>query len=285
VDGQRDRRYSHVGPWLIRSVQRREPRVFAVGMGGMEQPLPQLLAALGWTVVRVPFFFHVHRPFQFLREMPMLRTSPARRVLVAAAAYTGAGFLGVRIGTGVRTLMRRGMGRVRKLDVRPLEDWGAWATDLWQRVHAANSLAVVRDEASLRLLYPPVGDRTRCYRVEHGSRAVGWFVLLTTRTQDSAYFGNLHVGTVLDAQAIDGFERHVLAAARRTLYSLHVDLSVTNQLHATWQRACEENGYWRGPSNFLFAASPALLKAAGRDGDVLARVHLTRGDGDGRIHL
>jgi hypothetical protein len=284
-EGTVDRRYSHVGAWLIRSVQRREPRVFAVGMGSMKQPLPQLLAALRWTVVPVPFFFHVHRPFRFLREMPMLRRSPAQRLLVAAVAYTGAGFMGVRIGTGVRTLLRRGMRRVRKLDVRPLEDWGPWATDIWERVHAANSLAVVRDEASLRVLYPPVGDRTRCYRVEHGGRVVGWFVLLTTRMQDSAYFGNLHVGTILDAQAIDGFERHVLAAARRTLYSLNVDLSVTNQLHATWQRACEENGYWRGTSNFLFAASPALLKAAGREGDVLARVHLTRGDGDGRIHL
>jgi hypothetical protein len=284
-EGTIDRRYSHVGAWLIRSVQRREPRVFAVGMGSMEQPLPQLLAALRWTVVPVPFFFHVHRPFRFLRGMPMLRRSPARRLLIAAVGYTGAGYMGVRIGTGVRTLLRRGMRRVRKLDVRPLEDWGRWATDMWERVHAANSLAVVRDQASLRVLYPPVGDRTRCYRVEHGGRPVGWFVLLTTRMQDSAYFGNLHVGTILDVQAIHGFERHVLATARRTLYSLHVDLSVTNQLHATWQRACEENGYWRGPSNFLFAASPALLKAAGREGDVLARVHLTRGDGDGRIHL
>lgn len=284
-EGTVDRRYSHVGMWLIRSVQRREPRVFAVGMGSMEQPLPQMLAALHWTVVPVPFFFHVHRPHRFLREMPMLRRSAARRLLVAAAAHTGAGFIGVRLGTGVRTLLRRGMRRVRRLDVKPLVDWGPWATDIWERVHAANSLAVVRDEASLRILYPPVGDRTRCYRVDDGGRAVGWFVLLTTRMQDSAYFGNLHVGTILDAQAIGGFERHVLAAARRTLYSLHVDLSVTNQLHARWQRACEENGYWRGPSNFLFAASPALVKAAGSESDVLARVHLTRGDGDGRIHL
>jgi hypothetical protein len=284
-EGTVDRRYSHVGTWLIRSVQQREPRVFAVGMGSMEQPLPRLLAALRWTVVPVPFFFHVHRPSRFLREMPMLRRTPARHLLAAAAAYTGVGFMGERVGTGVRTLLRRGMRRVRKLDVTPLEDWGPWATDIWERVRAANSLAVVRDEASLRVLYPPVGDRTRCYRVEHGGRAVGWFVLLTTRMQDSAYFGNLHVGTILDAQSIDGFERDVLAAARRTLYSLGVDLSVTNQLHATWQGACEENGYWRGAANFLFAASPALLKAAGTEGDVLARVHLTRGDGDGRIHL
>jgi hypothetical protein len=236
-------------------------------------------------VVPVPFFFHVHRPSRFLREMPVLRSSPARRLLVGATAITGAGFLGVRIGSGVRTLVRRGMRRVRKLDVTLLESWGRWATDLWERTHAANSLAVVRDEASLRVLYPPVGDRTRCYRVADGDQTVGWFVLLATQMQDSDYFGNLYVGTVLDAQAIAGFERHVLAAARRTLYSLDVDLSVTNQLHVTWQRACEDNGYWRGPSNFLFAVSPALLTAAGPGGDVLARIHLTRGDGDGRIHL
>ena len=284
-EGTVDRRYSHVGTWLIRSVQRREPRVFAVGMGGMDQPLPQLLAALRWTVVPVPFFFHVHRPFRFLSGMPMLRRSAARRRLAAAAAYSGAGFMGVRLATGVRSLLRRGVRRLRTLHVRPLEDWGPWATDIWERVQGANSLAVVRDEASLRILYPAVGDRTRCFRVDHGDRAVGWFVLLTTRMQHSAYFGNLHVGTILDAQALDGFQSDVLAAARRTLYSLRVDLSVTNQLHATWQRACEENGYWRAPSNFLFAASPALLKAAGGEGDVLARVHVTRGDGDGRIHL
>ena len=284
-EGTIDRRYSHVGMWLIRSVLQREPRVFAVGMGGMTQPLPQLLTALRWTVVPVPFFFYVHRPFRFLRGMPMMRSSAARRLLAAVAGYTGAGFVAVRVGTGVRTRLRRGLRTGRRLEVTPLEDWGPWATDLWERVHAANSLAVVRDEATLRTLYPPAGDRTRCYRAEHGGRVVGWFVLLATRMQNSAYFGNLHVGTILDAQAEDGFERDVIAAARRALAGLRVDISVSNQLHAAWQRACEENGYWRGPSNFLFAASPALVKAAGGEGGALARVHLTRGDGDGRIHL
>ena len=284
-EGTVDRRYAHIGMWLIRSVQRREGRVFAVGMGSMTQPLPQLLSALRWTVVPVPFFFYVHRPVRFLRGMPMLRGSAARRLLAAVAAYTGAGYVAVRIGTGVRARLRRGLRRVRRLEVRPLEDWGPWATDLWERVHAANSLAVVRDEPALRALYPAVGDRTRCYRVEHGGQVVGWFVLLATRMENSAHFGNLHVGTILDAQADHGFERDVIAAARRTLHKLGVDISVTNQLHVTWQRACDENGYWRGPSNFLFAASPALVTAAGGDGDVLAQVHLTRGDGDGRIHL
>ena len=111
-------------------------------------------------------------------------------------------------------------------------------------------------------------------------------MLLRTPMRGSPAFGDLVVGTVLDAMALPGYERAVALAARRLCGELGVDLSLTNQLHAAWQTAFRAAGYLSGPSNYLFAASPALhalTEAAGAG--AADRVHLTRGDGDGRIHL
>ena len=97
------------------------------------------------------------------------------------------------------------------------------------------------------------------------------------------YFGDLTVGTVLDCQAVPGFEGCVARGARTTLQELSVDISLTNQLHSHWQRAFRAAGYISGRSNYMFAASPALLKSSG--GVTVDGMHVTRGDGDGRIHL
>jgi hypothetical protein len=109
-------------------------------------------------------------------------------------------------------------------------------------------------------------------------------VLVYRQMLGSHAFGDLHVGTVLDSFALPGHEPAVARLARTLCADRGVDLSLTNQLHVAWQHAFRAAGYLSGPSNFLVAASPALHAAAG-EGDRLARVHLTRGDGDGRINL
>jgi hypothetical protein len=41
----------------------------------------------------------------------------------------------------------------------------------------------------------------------------------------------------------------------------------------------------KGPSNYLLAMSKDLAAALASERDALARMHVNRGDGDGRIHL
>jgi len=67
--------------------------------------------------------------------------------------------------------------------------------------------------------------------------------------------------------------------------SLGVDLIVTNQSHGAWTAACDAAGYLRGPSNFLLATSPALTKLLVQTQVADDEIYLTRGDGDGPIHL
>jgi hypothetical protein len=284
-EGTVDRQYAHVGMWLIRSVQRMHANVYAVGMGGMNQPLPQLLQAMKWTVAPVPFLFFVHRPSRFLRQLPLLRQSAARSAIGAMLSYTGIGSLGMGIGSRLTALSAGDVRWRSRVHTSEITHWEPWATQIWNAVRDRYSLAAARDASALMHLYPPTGDRTLCFRVDHHGSPVGWFALLVTPMRGNEYFGDLTVGTVLDAQALPGFESDVVAAARTTLHDRNADISVTNQLAESWQRAFRSNGYWSRPSNFLFACSPALRKAAGELPEPLRSAHVTRGDGDGRIHL
>jgi hypothetical protein len=70
-------------------------------------------------------------------------------------------------------------------------------------------------------------------------------------------------------------------AATAFLEKTGIDLIVSNQSHQAWRRAFERNGFLKGPSNFIFAASKkltALLPLLQENSDTF---HITRADGDG----
>lgn len=62
------------------------------------------------------------------------------------------------------------------------------------------------------------------------------------------------------------------------------DLVISNQMHAEMQAAFRQAGFCRGPSNYQLGMSPPLTERV-RAGGGEDAIHLTRGDGDGRMHL
>lgn len=278
-----DNRFSYLGMWLVKQMLRIQPLVFGVGMGGLEQPLPKLLAAMGWQVGVVPFLFHVHRPRRFLTRLPALQRTPARRLAAHVAAFSGAGWVGGRLVAAWDA--RRSLGAPR-LEAQPVAAWEAWADDVWRTVAPTIAFGAVRDRAALEALYPVGGPRDRYhrYRLVEGERTVGWVVVLDTPMRGSAYFGDLRVGTILDLVAEPGRELAAAVAARRVMASRGVDVSIVNQRHAGWVTALQAAGYRSASSNYVLALSPKLAKLVeGAGGADL--VLMTRGDGDGRIHL
>jgi hypothetical protein len=285
-EGLIERKYAYLGMWILQSVVKRHPLAFAVGMGGVDQPLPKLLTALGWDVALTPFYYSVHRVGRFLREMPMLRRSPARRAAATVAAATGAGWI------GVRALLRwtaRQAPRAARLNATRVTTWDSWADDVWERLSGAgsavSSMIGVRSTDVLALLYPPSGDRYHCFRLQDRGQDVGWVALIVTPMRDSDKFGNLAVGTLLDGVVLPGYELAAVRAARRQFDELGAGLSLANHTHVTWQRAFRDAGYLSGPSNYVLARSKALTQAVRQAADGDARMHITRGDGDGRLHL
>jgi hypothetical protein len=270
-EGLVNRAYALLAVRLVRDALHREAGLYALGMGGWERPLPEMLKRLNWRMAAVPFYFKVPHPYRFLRQIRALRSSAFRRLASDAAAFSGAGWLALWLaGTARRTA-----------GTEPVEtpaSFAGWADAVWERSRARYAMAAVRDAATLDRLYPPSDPRFLRIRA-----AGGWAVALDTAMRGHKQFGDLRVGAIVDALAAPEDAARVIRAAARTLEERGVDLIVSNQLHHAWSGALAAAGFRQGPTNFLVAMSPAL--AARIEGRADQEIHMNRGDGDGPIHL
>ena len=269
-EGIVNRTYATLGLRMVRDALVREPRLYAMGMGGWDKPLPQMLKRLGWTMCDVPFHFKVVHPGRFLRHIRALRTSPLRRLALNFAAFSGTGWLGMKA-----------LGLASRLppvasDLAP--SFTPWADDVWERSRDAYALLAQRDAATLEQLYPPSDPRFLRVRA-----AGGWAVLLDTQMQGHKQFGDMRVGTIVDCLAPPESAPAIVRAAASLLERRGVDLIVSNQLHADWSGALLSSGFRSAASNYLLGLSPAFAQAAG-DAKT-GQFHINRGDGDGPIHL
>ena len=257
-----------------------------VGMGGLEASLPRLLVGAGWEVRAVPFFFRVHNAPRFLREMKIFRKNLPRRFFAGTAAATGAGWLGVKVLQARPWVSKKDL---RELTLTPVTSWGPWADEIWRQYEPHCSFAVVRDRSTLDLLYPlnggpPNRSHVMAGVVHRDSSPIGWATWLSTAMQNHPHFGNLHVATILDCVASPEHATSIVHLVAERLAENGVDLIISNQTHALWASAFRQAGFLTGPSNYLLATAKTLTAAILAGGGT-ERVHVTRGDGDGRIHL
>jgi hypothetical protein len=278
-EGIVDAQYGMVGMHMLRYVQKHWPLTFAVGMGDTDRSLPRLLQAAGWRLCAVPFLFHVVRASRVLSELHVLRQRTALRLMARAGAVTGAGAIGV---AALQHRAWTSYAAARGVRFERMDRWDDWADGLWERVRGLSIFSVVRDRATLECLYPLDDPKYLAYVATQAGEIVGWTVALNTQMRDHNHFGNLRVATVLDAVALPGAAVAVASQVRRALAADGADLVVTNQTHEQWLDAFRRAGFLSGPSNYLFAMSKMLSQSVG---DAVSRVHVTRGDGDGRIYL
>jgi hypothetical protein len=278
-EGIRDKRFGLVAMHMLKYVQRQWPHAFVVGMGNADRPLPRLLTAAGWTVRPVPFMFRIVRPSRVLRELGPLQHPSYVRAAATLGAVSGAGWMATELLQCRGALARR---RARALQIARIHQWDPWADRLWERVRDLYSFAVVRDCRTLDRLYPLHDGRCIAYVVRNASGVLGWAVCLQTAMRNHVYFGNLTVATVLDALSVPDHARSVISLVSEILAGEGADLIVTNQSHSLLIDGCRRAGFLRGPSNYLLALSKPLADAIGSSAD---RIHVSRGDGDGRVHL
>jgi hypothetical protein len=286
-EGLIDRRYSTLGIQLIAHALKRQPLLFGLGIGGRDEVFARVVSALGWTLQPVPFLFKVVRPFRVARGLRAVRGTSVRRAVSEVAAWTGTASIGIRM------LQARLNGPLRSpnLQAASVETFDGCADELWTRHRQEHRLAAWRDRAALRLMYPvypenPAGSRKYLKWVSRSPQgAVGWVVALDTQMSGHKYFGDLRVGTIVDAFGDPAHAPRLMSQVSAALTARGVDLIVSNQTSRTWVAALRQAGFMSGPSNYLFAASPSLVKELGSVSDSLSTLHLTRGDGDGPINL
>lgn len=281
-EGTVNREFVSVAGYLLFDALKRNPLLFGLGMGGYGEAVARWFQAARWTLVTVPFFFRVVHPFRFFRQIAVLRRSRSRRCVLDFAAWTGLGGPVLKSIQALRTRHRRDTDGIA---VEPVREFGPWADTIWQRCHAQYGMLAIRTSDVLRALYPAGDPRFLRLRINRNREPVGWSVLLDTRCENHRHFGSMRLGSVVDGLSSASDAADVVLASTRTLIDRGVDLIISNQSHAAWRRAFDENGYLQGPSNFLMGTSPKLSRLLVESGVGPQDMHLNRGDGDGPIHL
>ena len=269
--------YVTVGVRILRDATKSAGTLFALGMGGFDGPFPRMLRAMRWRMCAIPFYYILNHPTRVLRNIQPLRRSAVRRSVLGIAASTRLGWAAFKAVQSVRSRN----GRQVRADV--IGRFDGWSDEVWAQCCHHYRMIAVRNSETLAQLYP---DDGRLVKLKiGGEKAMGWAVVLDTSMHDDKYFGNLRVGTIVDCLSIPGHECSVIRASRNFLQERNVDLILSNQSHLAWRRGLEQAGFLRGPSNFVFAACPKLAQSIGEIGKARGSLHLTRGDGDGPIHL
>ena len=282
-EGIVDPAYSMVGVILAQDALRRQPLMYALGMGSMDHPLTKLLVAMAWHAFPVPFYFRVISASSFCENIIYLRRRPRARMALDALRYSGLGALGFRLAQTRTPAFHSGFATAR------VEDFGPWADALWDacKNNHSYSLIALRDRDTLNVLYPPGDPRFHRLRVTRKDRGedLGWAVMLHTQMRGHRQFGNMHVGSIVDCLALPENAFAVVRAATQYLEQKEVDIIVSNQSNKAWNKALARNGYLKGPSNYILALSPELTREIQPLEEYEPHIHINRGDGDGPINL
>ncbi len=275
-EGIVNKRYAQLGAQMLMRIVREHPFLFALGMGGYDRPLPRMLLALHWKHCLIPFYFRVCNGPKFLREMRALQKNSALHVLSRAAAVTG--LIPLLLASWQKVRGSQAMATPHTAEIVP--EFDNWSDAVWRDCAPGLAMAAVRDTRTLRVLYPAQNQKLTRIRIAVRGQIVGWAVTGILHRPGHEQYGDLRVGTILDVLARPEHAPAVIAAATGILIGQGAELIGSNQSHAAWQNALAQCGFLKGPSNFIFAAAPALSNLLDPFETRMSQVHLNRGDGD-----
>ena len=281
-EGIVDRTFANLGVELLFDSLRKQPLLFGMGIGGEGEAIARLFKAGGWKLTPIPFFFKIVSPYRFLRGIRFLRNSTPQRLMLDALAFSGLGTIAAH---SCQKLSAGLSHYPPAASVKSVDQFGDWANTLWQSCNSQYGVIAIRDASVLNRLYNPSEEKFIRLRVSLPSGTIGWCVVLDTQMSGHRQFGDLRVGSIVDALASPKVAETVVHVAANFLARRGVDLIVSNQSHHEWCTALRRSGFLKGPSNYLFATSKRLTKLIERAGHAPNQYYLNRGDGDGPINL
>ena len=205
----------------------------------------------------------------------IVRSRQWARVGARAVALVG---LDRTIEATLALLRRRGRRLLRDCTVQSEPCFGAWSDEVYRNAREDYGAAVVRTAAALNVRYPPDDPRYLRLRVRRtpGGEELGWIVVIHGQLQRRTYFGDLHVGTL-----VDGFGRRadvgrLVEAGVDHLAAAGSDLIVANWSHAAWLDATRRSGFFSAPTNYFLFVAPNNSAMLDRSHPI-SIVHMTRG--------
>jgi len=269
------RRHALVGPLLIRDSLARMPLQFTWGTSARKAAL---LAGSGWIGGSVPILVDPVRPSRVLRQLSTRLSYPAARALARLAARL---HVADPLVAGRRAAIAMTGPSLRGVDVRAETSFGDWADVVWQAARSDYRLIAERTAVALNRVMPAGSwPDAQPISVWQGGTPVGWAALRIQRSGDHPQFGELAVGSVIDALAVPGHEATVAAASMARLRGSNVDLIGAAFADRRWVDAFASAGCFAVRQRRNLMLSPALA-ARMNPFTVHAGLHLTLIDGDG----
>jgi hypothetical protein len=273
-DGLVDPAYAMMGVIQTQDALRRQPLMYALGIGAMDAPLTRLLTAMEWVAFPVPFYFRVLSSSRFFKNLTYFRKDPRKRIALDLLHYSGLGLVGLRV---AQTRLRR---IIKNSHTGTVADFfGTWADEIWEKCRSRYSLVGMRNSSTLNTFYALQDSRFIRLRISTDTHDIGWAVVLESQMRDQRHFGNMRVGSIVDCFGAPEDAVHVLNCATVFLERQGVDLLITNQASSDWCSALHANGYLKGPSNFILALSPQLGNRLQPLKNHAAHIHMNRADG------
>ncbi|MEQ8691025.1 MAG: hypothetical protein RIC89_09365, partial [Pseudomonadales bacterium] len=255
--------------------------LFSLGHGGTEEPIVQMLRKMKWGLWGVPFIFNILRPFAFLCHNKYLRSTPVRGFALDVLAYSGAGYVGIKLLQALTALRNRSASIPLSADV--VSEFGPWTDELWEKNKGAYSCLAVRDSEMMNTLMPEEGwpGGTRLKLTDVAGEVAGWAIVHHKRFHDDARFGSMHVGLITDFFGAPEDAASIMAATHAYLVSQNVDMIFGNISHPAWIEGLKSLGYTVLADRRIFALSPQLEDALSPKNTIAQGLHLTNMDGHG----
>lgn len=264
-----DKSLKGLGSMMIGETLKRFPLQFGWGATSMGLPL----------AAKSPMLLHIRNVSAFLKRAPIVSARPRIAGLAKAAAGTGLGPAGIK---AAQAALGRMPPRPARFTATEEPDFGAWADEVWQGAKDAYHLIALRDRPTLNRAMPR-DDYPEAVplKVDVDGETVGWAALRDRRLEGDALFGDLRVGSVIDALALPGHEATVAAASRQALARRGVDMIGTCFFHRSWIAAFRSAGFLSIPDRRCVAFTPELSDAAGGVDKLVQGTHLSLMDHDG----
>lgn len=277
-EGLIDKRHARIGMQCLLALRDTNPLLF--GWGGSDR-LNQLLDAFGWIRWGTPLFLRIVSPARVLRKAPFVRKSKSWGRVADVLAGTGLGGAAIQAGQGLVAL-HEGGGR-RGLQAHRVETFGAWADEIWECSHQAYSWVARRDRAALdHLMGQPGWPDARIFKLMNGNALLGWFAVRISDLENDKRFGNLRVGSIIDALTVPGFETEAVSLAVQYLADEGADLIGGHLSHSVWKSAMRRAGFFEFAGQRPLYLAPDLVRRLAASGVTSsAQVHLMPIDGDG----
>ena len=277
-EGSINKKYNFIGLLIQNNALKKQPNLFALGMGGKNTKIHQIHKANKWKFFNIPFLFRVINFSSFFNNIKYIRNYNNLYLFLKILEKT---YIINIIITFFNLIIDLRINK-RFGNYYQVQKFSDWSNDIWSKSKNQYDLIAKRDCNNLNVLYGNNNNLIKL-KIQKGNLIYGWCVLKRSKLKNHNHFGDMYLGTIIDFLSIPKYEKNVVQAALYYFKENKVDLIVTNQSNEKFIKILKNNGFFKGPSNFDLAISKKLEKKLKNLN--VNKFHINRGDGDGPTNL